>query len=127
MAQEKDVLAVLAKTLLKHNTSIQSLATLLGDTVHAVVAGLRPCESPGCTRPATVVHRTLGTAYCDHHVATTIVSVKKIWDEMTVGLRKDILNEDLWEDVPHAESIRHVMEYVDLTKEAEARRYVPLH
>ena len=128
MAQEKDAIALIAKTVVKHHASIHSLALLLGDAIHSIVASLKPCIFPQCKAPATVVHRTVGTAYCDHHVANVIVNAQraKVW-ERGGALREEIINEDNWKDVHNAEAIRHIMEYVELTKEAEAQRYVPLH
>jgi hypothetical protein len=113
-----DSLEAILKIVLKHD--ILTIALAQGFTEHAELL-LQTCERcccTGCKTAATVRHITLGLRCCDRCAAKLIVKARKL-----VGLdpnpdinklRRIVIDEEAWLDVPGAIGIRRAQDIVTL-------------
>lgn len=116
----------LIKVVLKHERLIEALAKASHDVTKLMSRMLARCLNPKCGRPATMHHKLHhGNIMCDRCCAEVIVNSKKciadteFMNEIGAELREKYMcdaDETQWEDITDAESIRRIMEYIDIVK-----------
>jgi len=97
-----DLLTVIAKVVAHHEKMINSLAVGHGDTARLLHSTWTRCEVIECGKACTVVNQKNGTVMCDHHAAIAVVNQSS--------------QEDDWSDIPLADSIRRLDDYVNMLK-----------
>ena len=106
MADNSEVLTLLAKLVTKHETTINALAIGIGDVVMIARQTVANCDKPDCKNKATVtrVSDTLvigeHAKQCDHHAAIDIVNKRS--------------TEENWVEVANAEPIRRLDEFANV-------------
>lgn len=113
------VLATVLRLAVKHERVIAAIAEGLFDVSKVLQPLLEPCSNIECTRTATVCHKLLGIKFCDYHCAKTIITTKSTTNTVFSEIKDSISNEDDWIDVEGAESIRHICDYLEITKNLE--------
>lgn len=118
------------KTLLKVATAHQRLLNLMSLQL-ADQACLIEHHLPKCSRCehniATVEHLTSKVRVCDKCAARVIVASSREYvegcaanpDDPINVAKSSLMNENDWVDMPDAEKIRRLMDYVDIIKELE--------
>ena len=119
------VLAMLLRLTVKHERIIAAIAEGLFDVSKVVKPLLEPCSNVECTTTATVCHKLLGIKFCDYHCAKTIIGARSSENIVFSEIKDSIGNEDYWIDVEGAESIRHICDYLEITKNLEESIITP--
>jgi hypothetical protein len=119
MADRPDVKVALAKLVMRHERLINALSDGFFDVVKLLIPQVERCNAGECSVPATVRHKRLNVAMCDHHCAAAIVNAEKNLiksqpRDTLNSIRGTLMKEEDWDDVPNAESIRRLTDYLGL-------------
>lgn len=115
MASDEDIKAL--ARLVVNNRSLTSVAFgVLNDFARLIEPTVKRCSITGCKEMATVHHVDLQIDTCDHCAAAAIHRAGKgigvnPSDSLSF-LRLCIADEERWVDLPNAEQIRRLREYV---------------
>ena len=112
-----DILDVLTKLVVKHETLGNILAQALAEHAQLILQSIEKCGR--CkTEAATVRHMTLGLRYCDHCAATVISKAKnKVGGNTDLNLTLmlgHVMDEAAWVDLPGAIGIRRAQDLVTM-------------
>lgn len=125
--QVEDELTAIAKLLIRHGTLINLISLQLRDQACILVPQLERCGR--CDKdPITVEHRFMGLQACDRCAAELIVRSGRNYvdayienpDDPLNEARASLMNEDDWVDLPNAEKVRRIADYVRIISLAEA-------
>jgi hypothetical protein len=112
-------LLAFAKLVVRHETIIGALAQNAADSSVLMAQLLKPCTR--CSKqPATVTNEHLGelSCVCDRCAAEVAVNAAKHFtadlDDPLNLLRGSLMREEDWHDVPHADKVRRLMDYVNV-------------
>lgn len=119
------ILATLLRLSVKHERVITAIAEGLFDVSKVIQPLLEPCSNIECNAPATIQHKLLGIKICDYHCAKTIINARTSKNTVLTELKDSIGNEDDWIDLDGAESIRHICDYLEITKNLEESIIIP--
>lgn len=114
------LLATLTRLSIKHERAINAIAEGLYDVASLLSPLITRCDTVDCNNGATVRHNVLGIKFCDYHCACTIVNAKNETGEVVFNnIRNSIKNEENWIEIENAESVRHITDYLKLTKDLQ--------
>ena len=118
--------ALLLKMTLRHENHIDALFGVVNDFACIIEHSLERCGRNHCKRAATVEQVDFGIKMCDLCAATAMVRARdnikrNLTDSLAMqSLRVAIMSEDSWRDLPNAERIRRLSDYVGIiNKNAE--------
>jgi hypothetical protein len=130
MAHDDDFDAVV-KLIVKHDKLISLLARGVADHACFIAPLITRCCKEGFDQPATVEHRELAYKMCDHCAAETVCkSGRNFTADLNdaVNLARGLLmQEDLWIDMPDADKIRRLVEYIDAIRDTVDAKAVESH
>lgn len=122
MAGDEDIRA-LARLALRQKALLELSFDIISDLIVLTVPNLERCHHNACKEPATVKHVDLNINMCDAHAAATIVhaktNIKNVESDMldfaqqSLAQNTCLANEDTWIDLPNAERVRRLKDYVD--------------
>lgn len=122
-------IAKLIRTVLRNDNHINILFGIANDFACLIEQALPRCVREGCTAAATVKHRDLDVRFCDRCAARTIVRAKQNIQHQVVDsishLRENMGDEERWIDLPNAERIRRVCNYVDVLVQDDVSAETP--
>ena len=124
---QDEELVALAKLIARHSTLINLVSLQLADQACALVPCLARCGRCD-SDPITVEHRHTGIQACDRCAAEMIVASGRTYVDAYVAnpddplneARYSLMNEDNWVDLPDAQKIRRIVDYVRIIKQSEA-------
>lgn len=124
-----DDIVALAKLAVRQANLINLLSLQLADQACLIEPKLERC--PKChVEPITVEHLLLKVKLCDRCAAESIVKSGRNYvdayianpdDPLNVA-RASMMNENEWVDLPDAEKVRRLVDYVKIIKELEVTR-----
>lgn len=121
-----DDIVALAKLAVRQATLINLLSLQLADQACLIMPALKRCSK--CQlEPITVEHVHLKIQVCDRCAAESIVKSGRSYvdayidnpDDPLNTARASLMNENDWVDLPDAEKVRRVVDYVKIIKELE--------
>lgn len=127
----------IVKLLFGHERALDAITLQLSDQASLLYTLLKKCGR--ChTVPYTIEHEATAMQLCDRCAAEAIVHagkmlVKSAITPDTLKLTEhdqvllSVVKEDLWVDAPNAATVRTLINFVLLTKEVNAKRFVTVH
>lgn len=122
-----DEIVALAKLAARQAMLINLISLQLADQACMIEPHLPRCSK--CQRePVTVEHKHLKVQVCDRCAAESIVVSGRAYvdgylanpDDPLNDVRSSLMNENDWVDLPDADKIRRIVDYVKGIKELEA-------
>lgn len=119
-------LLVFARLVVKHDATIQALAQNAADTSVLLEELLKRCSRCEAA-PCTVYNEQLPEyLMCDHCAAELAVKSSKQFtadlEDPVNLLRGSLMREDDWRDLPNADKIRRVMDYVNVLRALDGQQ-----
>jgi hypothetical protein len=121
-----DDIVALAKLAVRQASMINLLAMQLADQACLIEPHLARCEK--CSlEPVTVEHVHVKVRLCDRCAAESIVRSGRAYvdgymanpDDPLNDIRSSLMNENDWVDLPDADRVRRVVDYVKIIKQLE--------
>lgn len=121
-----DEIVALAKLAARQAHIINLLSMQLADQACLLSLGLKPC-SKCAVEPTTVEHVHMKLSLCDRCAAEAIVASGRTYVDSSVNdgndplndVRSSLMNDGDWLDVPDADRIRRLMDYVKIIKQLD--------
>lgn len=132
--QGEDDITTIARLLAHHAKMINLISLQLGDQACLLAPSLVRCGRCDI-EPITVEHRHMGLQACDRCAAELIVRSGRNYVEAYCSdpndplneARSSLMNEDDWLDLPNADKVRRITDYVRIIKVMEGSTIVAAH
>ena len=121
-----DDVVALAKLVVRQSALINLMSLQLADQACLIRDTISRCEK--CrSEPSTVRHVHVGLHLCDRCAAESIVKSGRAYVDSYIAdpedplnvVRSSLMNENDWVDMPDADKVRRIADYVKIIKELE--------